>query len=100
MCGIAGFLNLSKNNFKVDEDLLNLMQEKLNHRGPDGFGIWKSDEHQIGLAHRRLSIIDLSQVAFQPMLDKALSDSRVDALIVPIGKGELVCRKKEFFDQI
>jgi predicted O-methyltransferase YrrM len=31
--------------------------------------------------------------ALKPMLDKALADSRVDALIVPIGKGELVCRK-------
>ncbi len=31
--------------------------------------------------------------ALQPMLDRALTDSRVDALIVPIGKGELVCRK-------
>ena len=31
----------------------------------------------------------------EPMLDRALSDERVDALIVPIGKGELVCRKKE-----
>jgi len=31
----------------------------------------------------------------RPMLDRALSDERVDALIVPIGKGELVCRKKE-----
>lgn len=31
--------------------------------------------------------------ALQPMLDRALSDDRVDALIVPIGKGELVCRK-------
>jgi predicted O-methyltransferase YrrM len=31
----------------------------------------------------------------RPMLDRALSDARVDALIVPIGKGELVCRKKE-----
>ena len=33
------------------------------------------------------------QATLQPMLDKALSDERVDALIVPIGKGELVCRK-------
>jgi len=30
----------------------------------------------------------------RPMLDRALSDNRVDALVVPIGKGELVCRKK------
>lgn len=33
------------------------------------------------------------QETLQPMLDRALSDERVDALIVPIGKGELVCRK-------
>ncbi len=33
------------------------------------------------------------QAALQPMLDRALSDDRVDALVVPIGKGELVCRK-------
>ncbi len=33
------------------------------------------------------------QVVLQPMLDRALADTRVDALIVPIGKGELVCRK-------
>ena len=70
MCGIAGFLNLSKTNFKADENLLNLMQQKLQHRGPDSFGIWKSDEHQIGLTHRRLSIIDLSSLAAQPMLDR------------------------------
>ena len=31
--------------------------------------------------------------ALQPMLERALSDERVDAMILPIGKGELVCRK-------
>ncbi|MGO4879957.1 MAG: O-methyltransferase [Bryobacteraceae bacterium] len=34
------------------------------------------------------------QAALQPMLDRALGDERVDAVIVPIGKGDLVCRKK------
>jgi predicted O-methyltransferase YrrM len=34
------------------------------------------------------------QATLQPMLDRALRDERVDALIVPIGKGELVCRRK------
>ncbi len=33
-------------------------------------------------------------VTLQPMLDRALQDERVDALIVPIGKGELICRKR------
>ena len=70
MCGLAGYLNLSSNNFKVDEDLLNSMQESLHHRGPDGFGVWKSDKYEIGFAHRRLSIIDLSDAGLQPMLDK------------------------------
>ena len=32
--------------------------------------------------------------ALQPMLDRALSDQRVDAIVVPIGRGELLCRKK------
>jgi caffeoyl-CoA O-methyltransferase len=36
--------------------------------------------------------IDMQEI-LQPMLDRALADDRVDALIVPIGKGELVCRK-------
>ena len=70
MCGIAGFYNLYLNNFQVDEKLLNFMQKKLSHRGPDDFGIWKSDEDQIGFAHRRLSIVDLSIHGHQPMLDK------------------------------
>ncbi len=34
------------------------------------------------------------QVTLQPMLDRALRDERVDALIVPIGKGELICRRR------
>jgi predicted O-methyltransferase YrrM len=35
------------------------------------------------------------EATLRPMLDRALKDERVDALIVPIGKGELVCRKKD-----
>jgi caffeoyl-CoA O-methyltransferase len=34
------------------------------------------------------------QVELQPMIDAALVDPRVDAVVVPIGKGELVCRKR------
>lgn len=46
------------------------MQHSLAHRGPDGSGIWKSDQHQVGFAHRRLSIIDLSSAGRQPMMNK------------------------------
>ena len=69
MCGIAGFCNLSKSNFSVDESLLDKMQQTLAHRGPDGYRIWSSPKHEVGLVHRRLSIIDLSDAAFQPIFD-------------------------------
>ena len=75
MCGIAGYLNLSKNNFSIDESVLQSMQQAMVHRGPDGYGIWKSDEHGVGFAHRRLSIIDLSNNGAQPMLDREKSVS-------------------------
>ena len=44
------------------------MSRLVAHRGPDGFGYWKSDGDACGLAHRRLAIIDLSQAAHQPMV--------------------------------
>ena len=43
------------------------MRDRMAHRGPDGVGIWTSRDRQCTLGHRRLSIIDLSDVAAQPM---------------------------------
>lgn len=67
MCGISGFCNL-KNDFKKEEakwrHVLNCMKQTLKHRGPDEEGDFLSA--QAGLAHRRLSIIDLSN-GQQPM---------------------------------
>jgi asparagine synthase (glutamine-hydrolysing) len=61
MCGIAGFAgNYSK------EQLIR-MSEQIRHRGPDSDGIWYNQQVNIGLAHRRLSIIDLSPSGAQPM---------------------------------
>jgi len=65
MCGIAGCLSFSDN--VVNVDLLNQMIRKLNHRGPDSINIWLNDAKSVGLAHARLSIIDLSDSASQPM---------------------------------
>ncbi len=45
------------------------MRDTLVHRGPDSDGIWWSEDNRVGLAHRRLAIIDLSEYAAQPMLD-------------------------------
>lgn len=69
MCGIAGFRNLSNQSFTIDAILLENMQASLAHRGPDGYRIWQSDEHELGIVHRRLSIMDLSEAGFQPMID-------------------------------
>ena len=44
-------------------------RDTLSHRGPDGKGEWWSDDRTIGLAHRRLSIFDLTSAADQPMHD-------------------------------
>ncbi|HNT08774.1 asparagine synthase (glutamine-hydrolyzing) [Methanoculleus sp.] len=63
MCGIAGQFNLSGE--AVDRDLIRRMSEFLVHRGPDGDGI--HIDGMIGLAHRRLAIIDLSEEGCQPM---------------------------------
>jgi len=55
MCGILGIVG--KN---LDEKILVRMRDTMIHRGPDDSGIWLSSDRKIGLAHRRLSIIDLT----------------------------------------
>lgn len=63
MCGIAGVLNT--NGQPVNPDLLVCMTDALAHRGPDGEGHYQ--DGPIGLGHRRLAIIDLTDAARQPM---------------------------------
>ncbi|PYV27562.1 MAG: asparagine synthetase B, partial [Acidobacteria bacterium] len=43
------------------------MRDVMDHRGPDGVGLWISPDGRVGLGHRRLAIIDLSEAAAQPM---------------------------------
>ena len=66
MCGITGFIDTSRQSSK---DILARMTDSLTHRGPDGSGIqlFNSDLAQVGLGHRRLSIIDLTDTGSQPM---------------------------------
>jgi asparagine synthase (glutamine-hydrolysing) len=66
MCGIVGIVS-KNNNLPVDRDLLIRMRDTMVHRGPDGSGIWLSENRMVGFGHRRLSIIDLSTSAIQPM---------------------------------
>ena len=65
MCGIAGILSTSGE--IIAEVHLKKMTQALAHRGPDGEGIWKNKKSTVLLGHRRLSIIDLSDAAAQPM---------------------------------
>lgn len=64
MCGIAGYLNFNPQQ-PVDEALLIHMARQIAHRGPDDQGIYT--DHHLGLAHRRLSILDLTSAGHQPM---------------------------------
>lgn len=66
MCGIAGILALKEGGPVQGEPLIRLRDAQI-HRGPDDAGDWIDSEQKIGLAHRRLSIIDLSASGHQPM---------------------------------
>ncbi|NBB95351.1 MAG: asparagine synthase (glutamine-hydrolyzing) [Planctomycetes bacterium] len=66
MCGIAGLLSLTGD---VTAETITAMRETLRHRGPDDAGLWLADDGRVGLGHRRLSILDLSDRGHQPMLD-------------------------------
>jgi asparagine synthase (glutamine-hydrolysing) len=71
MCGICGVLAFKNSSFQVTAEYLASMRETMVHRGPDGAGLWISPDRHVGLAHRRLSIIDLSNAASQPMSNAA-----------------------------
>lgn len=64
MCGIAG---VAKPKQYIDRNKLDRMRDALAHRGPDGAGSWISSDGRVGLSHRRLSILDLSEAGRQPM---------------------------------
>ena len=66
MCGIAGIINFQHGQ-TVDKALLEALNRRMGRRGPDKSGFWYSENHQIGLAHNRLSFIDLHPRSNQPL---------------------------------
>ena len=70
MCGIVGALTFNNSSFSVTEPYITRMRDTMVHRGPDGAGVWIAKNGRIGLGHRRLSIIDLSDAAAQPMCNE------------------------------
>ena len=61
MCGILGSIPA------MQTDKFKNALSRLQHRGPDGYGIWNEQDYKISLGHRRLSILDLSENGKQPM---------------------------------
>jgi len=67
VCGLAGFVDYRGSLHDIENNL-KLMINTLNHRGPDGEGVWLDTHLGIGLGHKRLSILDLSGEGKQPMI--------------------------------
>src|SRR5262245_16542000 len=69
MCGIVGAFHPFRD--ATDAAGVARMRDRMSHRGPDGAGVWTSPDRHCTLGHRRLSIIDLSNSAAQPMVNAA-----------------------------
>jgi asparagine synthase (glutamine-hydrolysing) len=67
MCGVAGVFGYAQDAPPVDEGELRRIRDAMLARGPDGSGLWVADNRRVGLGHRRLSVIDLSDGGAQPM---------------------------------
>ncbi len=65
MCGIAGYISLDKG---ISDAALHAATSCMQHRGPDAKGYYFSEDGRIGFGHQRLSVLDLSDVASQPMV--------------------------------
>lgn len=81
MCGVAGVLSF-RGCQSVDPAVLKAMRDAMMTRGPDGEGLWISPNAEIGLAHRRLAIQDLTENGAQPM-------ESVDGSVVVVFNGEI-----------
>src|SRR6185295_4468974 len=78
MCGINGILRLSETAPPLDRDELLRTRDAMTSRGPDGAGLWMSDDGRAALASRRLAILDLSAAGAQPM---GFEDGRFQAVL-------------------
>lgn len=70
MCGIAGLWNADGGERKSLELDARSMASALSHRGPDSSGVWVDQGAGVGVAHRRLAIVDLSPAGHQPMVSQ------------------------------
>jgi len=66
MCGICGWVDWDGD---TEESVVRRMTERLHHRGPDGSGLWSDPRGTATIGHRRLAVLDTSELAEQPMVD-------------------------------
>jgi asparagine synthase (glutamine-hydrolysing) len=69
MCGVAGAFAFGPGAGPIDRDIVSHLNELQRRRGPDGAGLWSSNDNRIALGHRRLAIIDTGPSGAQPMAD-------------------------------
>src|SRR5262245_10849313 len=69
MCGIAGFATAAA--LPDARSILMSMRDSVAHRGPDSAGLWLDSTATVGLGHRRLAIVDLSEEGHQPMMSRS-----------------------------
>jgi asparagine synthase (glutamine-hydrolysing) len=73
MCGLAGRASIST--LSIVDSWVPVGINKIKHRGPDGSGLWYSGDGKVEFSHRRLAIVDTSQLGAQPMVDNTLEIS-------------------------
>jgi len=66
---MCGFVGITSHSSILDRGWLTKGCDTLSHRGPDDSGVFWSEDYRVGLAHRRLTVIDLSSAGHQPMVD-------------------------------
>src|SRR5262249_39199958 len=69
MCGIAGAFGFSVAAPPINPAIILRLNDLQRRRGPDGAGLWSSDDSRIVLGHRRLAIIDIGSAGAQPLWD-------------------------------
>lgn len=69
MCGLVGAFAPGRE--VAGDGMIAVMRDRMAHRGPDGAGLWRAQDGSAAFGHRRLSIIDLSEEAAQPMANAA-----------------------------
>jgi asparagine synthase (glutamine-hydrolysing) len=69
MCGIAGAFAFARDAGPIKADVVGRLNDLQRRRGPDGEGLWSSEDNRVALGHRRLAIIDTGSFGAQPMAD-------------------------------